>query len=134
MDTYKIAWNQALEIGDPGIDDQHKNLIELIASIPEHDSNKGRAALDAALDYVEHHFAEEEAIMERVGFPLLHAHRNKHKKLTRVLMTYKKEFEEGTEDIYAFREFMFCWIRDHIMEDDQILGSYIKGLSNTNLK
>lgn len=127
MDNYKIAWNQSLEIGDRAVDSQHQHLIELIAAVPEYDSALAQKALQEAMDYAASHFAAEEALMERINYPLSAVHKRAHKKLTRVLVSYKKQFDEGNKDLYAFRQFMYRWIKDHIMDEDQVLGGYIRG-------
>jgi len=126
MDSYKILWNQSLEIGDSTIDGQHQYLIELIAAIPGAESSKSAEALEYALAYTQTHFSEEEALMRSIDYPLLETHANAHKKLTRILMSYKRQYEAGDEDLYSFREFMYRWVRDHIMENDQKLGVFIR--------
>lgn len=126
MDTYRIIWSDTLLIGEDTVDAQHKKLIEMIGAVKERETPDDPRTLAAALEYAGTHFHDEEALMERVGYPELAAHRNDHKRLTRTLGAYKKEYESGKTDLYAFKNFMFSWVRDHIMDEDRKLGLWLK--------
>ena len=125
MDNYKIIWSDLLSIGDKKIDAQHKKLIELIGEVARGKDISQDELLNEVLDYASYHFADEEAYMEKINYPGLKEHRNKHKKLTKVLLTYKKEYEQGEINSLVFREFMFVWVRDHIMDEDRAIGDYL---------
>ncbi len=125
MDTYKIGWNESLSIGNKLIDSQHKMLIELIGAISEFDDSKDDAVLMAAIDYASYHFAAEERHMEKNAYPDIDEHKSTHKKLSKILWSYKRDYDQGKIDLYGFKQFMFCWIRDHIMEDDVKIGAFL---------
>jgi hemerythrin-like metal-binding protein len=126
MDHYRIAWNPTLSIGDSTIDAQHKHLVDLIGQISEGRDAQDALTLNAALEYAAVHFKAEEEVMRRCGFPGLQAHVAQHKFLTRTLVAYVKKVEKGETDLYAFKNFMFTWVRDHIMDEDQKIGLFLR--------
>ncbi len=126
MDTYRIVWDDALLIGNQPVDAQHKRLIETIQSIPEFSTSKDKDVLAEALQYAAEHFSDEEAYMSEIQYPALAAHRIKHKTLTRILMAYARDYDKGKTDLYAFKQFMFRWVRDHIMDEDRKIGIFLK--------
>jgi len=126
VDSYEIVWHDRLLIGEPTVDAQHKRLIAMIAGVSERAGHDDAVLLDAVLDYAATHFADEEHLMRRIGYPGLAAHVNSHKRLTRILIAYHKEYLEGKRDLYAFKNFMFSWVRDHIMDEDREIGLFIQ--------
>ncbi len=126
MEKLRIAWNQSLAIGNEKIDHQHQYLIELISAIPESASQVDSKVLGEALTYAGTHLADEEVLMEEIGYPGLPEHRQSHKKLVHTLLSYKKQYEEGDTDLYSFKQFMFRWVRDHIVDEDQKIGEFIR--------
>ena len=112
-------------MGDPEIDAQHRHLIELIARVPDQAAPGDAELLAAALQYTATHFKAEETYMERVGYPGLAAHRSDHKFLTRTLMVYKQRYDDGETDLYALKQFLFRWVRDHILDEDRKIGAHI---------
>ncbi|MBN2704453.1 MAG: bacteriohemerythrin [Pontiellaceae bacterium] len=124
MKRYRIAWNDKLMIGCEVVDSQHKKLVELIGSIPEYETDRDVEALTETLQYVSTHFSDEEKFMEEIGYPELKHHQNIHKKLTRILLSYKKEYDDSAKDMYSFKQFMFHWVRDHIMDEDRKIGLF----------
>ena len=125
MDHYVIAWSDALLVGDPTIDAQHRRLVELIAGVPDYETADDAALLPEVLDHAAWHFSDEESFMSRIGYPALAAHRDEHKLLTRTLLAYKREYDEGKTDLYNLKHFLFRWIRDHIMDVDRKIGQYL---------
>jgi hemerythrin-like metal-binding protein len=125
VDANVMVWTKSLAIGSPGIDAQHRRLIELIAAIPDRPSRGDEAILVEALRYAATHFAAEEAHMASIGYPGLPAHRNAHRRLTTILGDYKRRFDGGDTDLYSFKQFMFNWVRDHIMDEDRKIGIYL---------
>ncbi len=124
MDDYRIEWNDALLIGNQAVDAQHKRLVEMIQSIPEFSSSRDEKVLLETLEYATAHFSDEETYMRELDYPELKAHANKHKTLTRMLMAYAKDYEKGKTDLYAFKQFMFRWVREHIMDEDKKISAY----------
>lgn len=126
MDTYRIMWDDSLSIGNEYIDEQHKLLIELIKNIPESMTSYDPDILCGALEYAATHFSDEEAFMEEVGYPGLEEQKHLHKKLTRVLKNYERSYRTGKADLYSFKQFMFQWIQNHMMDEDRKIGGFLR--------
>ncbi|MBI5724957.1 MAG: hemerythrin family protein [Planctomycetes bacterium] len=127
MDTCQIAWADSLSVGDGHIDSQHKKLIGLISSISEYiPKPKDKDVMGEAVEYAGTHFGDEEAYMAKIGYPALAAHQTEHKRLAIILMGYKKDFNEGRINMFSFKQFMFLWIRDHIMDTDRKIGEFLR--------
>jgi hemerythrin len=121
----RICWDDQLLVGDPLIDTQHRTLIDFISRIYSGSTEADEAALNVALEYAGTHFAAEEELMKRVGYPHYEEHRRKHIKLTRILLGYKAEYEARSRDLHAFKHFMFHWVREHILEEDRRIGVFL---------
>ena len=52
-------------------------------------------ALNFLLQYTEDHFAEEEQLMQKHGFPELDSHQKKHEYLKNEVLQYKRRFDTG---------------------------------------
>ncbi len=123
-----IKWDDSLLIGNDLIDLQHQMLVGLIGAIPESRSPGDEIALDEAIVYAETHFSDEEAYLEEIGYPATDDHKNMHKKLTRILESYKSDYDDGKTNLYAFKQFMYTWITEHIMKEDKKIGAYLRSL------
>ena len=127
MDSYFIRWESALSVGDDYIDSQHKTLIDKISRVSESPSADDEKLLNDVLDYAATHFVDEEAYMTKIGYPDLQVHRFEHQKLTNMLLAHKQDYDRGIKDLYSFKQFMFRWVRDHIMESDKQIGAFLAG-------
>ena len=123
-----IKWDDSLLIGNDLIDAQHKMLIGLIGAIPESKSPGDELALDEAIVYAETHFVDEEELLEEIGYPKLLEHKEMHKDMSAILETYKRDYDDGKNDLYAFKQFMYAWIRGHIMQEDKKIGAYLRSV------
>jgi hemerythrin len=124
-----IEWDDSLLIDNELIDLQHKKLIGLIAAIPEEKSSGDEQALEAAIVYAETHFADEEELLEQIRYPNTHEHIEMHEKMTAILESYKRDYDEGKTDLSAFKQFMYNWIKDHIMKEDKNIGAFLRSSS-----
>ncbi len=120
-----IEWDDSLLIGNDLIDLQHKRLIGLIGAIPEESSPGDELALDEAIVYAETHFADEEELLEQVEYPAASEHAKMHEKMTAILESYKRDYDDGKTDLSAFKQFMYRWIKEHIMHEDKKIGVYL---------
>jgi hemerythrin len=126
MDNNRLMWVDALALGDPFLDTQHRELIERIAKVPERSCDGDAELLQSVFDYATTHFAEEEAFMAQIGFPGLDAHRKVHKKLMRLLASYHRDFLAGQSDLATFKQFMITWIKDHILVMDREIAAHAR--------
>jgi hemerythrin len=124
MNTEKIIWNEKYSVGIGVIDQQHKQLFELIAKIDlaaeEQASIESISLLFAALtDYTVYHFKEEEkylAVLDKDSFAL---HKKQHEFFIEKLENLKQQSARiGTVSL-GLLYFLKDWLIQHIQIEDQ---------------
>jgi hemerythrin len=126
-----FQWDDSYSVKVGAMDDQHKQLFDIVRElyIAMH-SGKGRHVagdvLTRLIDYTEHHFAAEEAIMEKNHYPDLARHRVEHRDLENKVRAFKQDFEAGTGAItIELMTFLQDWLTNHIQNVDQKYGDYL---------
>ena len=79
-----MTWNDEMSVGVKELDDDHKQLIGMLNMAQETlSSARSREALEEVLDRLVEvtkvHFAHEETLFDRTGFPGAEAHRREHR-------------------------------------------------------
>jgi hemerythrin-like metal-binding protein len=132
-----IIWDERLSTGDPHIDAQHAELHDLVLELGllmEEDSNRvalGEVLFDV-LAYASTHFADEEALMERIGFPGLARQKALHAEFRRVVTVMAERFAAGDETLTAeqVQEQLHEWLVNHVWEEDLQFAVYIRPQGN----
>lgn len=128
----RFQWREAFSVGDGLIDEQHKQLFALLARLHRDIHTRQalavvREALQELLEYTQHHFAEEEALMETVGYPGLNQHKQLHDQLLRRTHEMSERCALGEEDMsIELLEFLNAWLIQHILEQDRAIGNYLR--------
>lgn len=127
-----LDWTDVLDIGLPVIDEQHKQLFaisnDLLSAM---EKGEGEAILSDIFTrlrkYTEYHFSEEEAFMQKIGYPDFQEHAAEHSKLlVRVNVLRKTLLESGDITPDQAADFISDWIIGHIMHRDSEVGTYAK--------
>lgn len=120
----KITWNAAFETGHPPIDTEHRRLVAILNDLADAvETGRGEAVLAAVLtrlhQYCSHHFANEEAYMETVGYEHIEHHRKLHTHLAETVAAYQHRLEIG-ERIRPIEilNFLSDWLVNHIQKED----------------
>ena len=120
-----VEWTEELSVGVPALDRDHRHLIELLNQL--HDvirRNDASEVVGAVLvelaHYTAHHFAAEEELMARAGFPGLDAHRRTHAMLRQRVHDYEMEYRDSPRNVIAAELFDFLcdWLIHHIKTED----------------
>jgi len=90
-----LEWNESFSVGIASIDEEHKGLIALINRLYEGiKENKQDQVLGPIFnelgDYTRSHFAHEEELFARYGYPKAEEHALKHALLVGELKDLKK--------------------------------------------
>jgi len=101
------------------MDDEHKLLIALMNKLHVLHGKHAAAGeqvrvLDELVTYTAKHFADEEAYMERIGYPGLRVHKGVHKQLLERLAGFKSTTRASQalpEDLFVFFK---MWLSAHI--------------------
>ncbi len=132
----KIEWQEYLAVGVEEIDLQHKLLIDkynaFFTAYHEGRVDEEVTRLFGFLEeYVATHFAAEETLQKRIGFPDFLKHRQQHLELTRKVAELKERL--GTEgpdpDLIASAGLLMTgWLIEHISVMDRAIGRFMKGM------
>ncbi len=129
-----LAWTESLSVGNPILDQHHQHLFDLLGQIARIGAgglglDTVRAVFDDLNGYIAYHFTEEEAMMERAGFPFLELHKHSHQTIAmRVADLYAElsvaNVERVTGELY---EFMTGWLVHHIEIEDFEYRPFLAG-------
>jgi hemerythrin len=127
-----MEWSDKLSVGVERIDNEHKRLVILLNELHRAlEAGTGQGALGGVLDgliqYASYHFAHEEDLFLRSGYPGYEKHRLQHQALTAKVLKIYEDFQSGTaaglpEQVM---EFLKNWLSQHIMGADRDFGLYL---------
>ncbi len=124
-------WDPSLNVGIEVIDKQHKRIVDYINEIHDNLGDRDRKVLggviDSMIDYTLTHFAFEEALMERAGYPVLKNHKLVHKSFAQRVQDHKKHFDEGKDVTRQLLGDLQIWLTSHIKRDDQDYAALVRG-------
>jgi len=134
-DRIRITFDPSLETGDSEIDSQHRELFARIDKLLQASRDKrSREEVGQMLtflgDYVVHHFAAEERMMELGDYPRLEAHRAEHQRFVQEFAILYKEYKsEGPTTLFIIRvgNRVTGWLREHIYRTDRMLVDWLRG-------
>ena len=107
----KLAWHPAYECGHPLIDEQHRTLFVdanklLTAILSGFSTVKVSELIDVLIRDVIQHFEDEEAILEKSGFPNVKEHALIHRQLVESAVVLVGRFHAGSLAIGDVFEFL----------------------------
>ncbi|WP_052813192.1 bacteriohemerythrin [Desulfonatronum thioautotrophicum] len=120
-----FQWSDDLTVGIAGIDDQHRTLIELINEL--HSAmkmGKSRSALlhifERLREYTTSHFANEEKLFKKHGYPEAEEHKAAHKAFVDKILEWEKAISSGKSTVsMEVMRFLKQWLAGHIMGVDK---------------
>ena len=119
------------------IDDHHARMFELLDGLLASIASRNVAlvdlqnAKDVGLQYLTEHFAEEEALMAKSGYPNTEQHRGKHLQfVSRMLSLFDNPSDYNTSDVlssaFNVAVALNSWLRHHVYQDDAALMDYVQ--------
>lgn len=128
----EIKWSDELAIGVPMIDDDHRNLLDLVNlyrdAITAGDRTEVKKNFASLFDYTLEHFAREEAYFATIGYTDLPNHQKKHRELVDRVKEINVRIQQDTTDTndLANTDQMICdWLIDHISEEDRKMIGFL---------
>jgi hemerythrin len=120
-----VSWSNEYSVDVRSIDGQHQKLFDMLNEL--HDSMKvgkgGQTApgiLKQLVVYTCEHFADEECMMLRVGYPELAGHKAEHEKLIGEVQKMVHDFEQGKIVLsMELTDFLVQWLQTHIRGCDK---------------
>jgi hemerythrin len=131
-----VEWTTAMEIGHPGIDDQHRQLFDRVNRFAEmvkkdRDFTAAGPVIEFLDEYVRTHFKNEENIMEKEGYPFLDVQKDQHERFTEHFASLKREIKESDGSDWHFLLFkmqvlVVDWLVHHTCGADRHLGRFLR--------
>ncbi|MEG2172220.1 MAG: hemerythrin family protein [Desulfovibrionaceae bacterium] len=131
MQTYQ--WSEALSVGVPEIDEQHKVLVSLLAEVQTNLLDKMSDTdilnvLRRLQKYADVHFQLEEGLMRPIKdtFPSYHQHLTEHHAFSDKVQNLIVHFvQEGHTVAWQLFIFLGDWFMHHIQQTDVTLGEHL---------
>jgi len=140
MDTKQelITWSNRLSCGIKLIDDQHKELVELVNEMFNHvtgndlqEKNYFNRVINDAVSYVKTHFATEEKLMLATKFDGYEEHKKEHESFILAVVENIKDYEAGKRlTLSSFTRFLKDWVLSHIALMDKKYFEYFKKVAS----
>ena len=129
-----LQWSEDLSVGYPLIDDQHRSLFDqferFIVACEERRGPDHLRELFSFLDqYVNRHFRDEEALMDRGNYPEARRHKQQHRYFVDQLAGLKRELETTGPTIQVIirtNKALIYWLTEHIREVDTGLAAHLR--------
>lgn len=127
-----FQWTADCAVGVRQIDEEHQRLFALAEKMHQAMlKGEGKAVLQDLLAglvaYTSYHFAHEEQLMERIGYPGYRAHRAQHEDLRSTAQTMQDRAVSGELTItIEVMQFLMEWVRQHIASSDCRIAAYVK--------
>ncbi len=126
----ELQWSSDLESGIKDIDNQHKELIELINSAhkltEKNEVKKIEALITKLLDYSRYHFSTEEKYFIEYNYPEAEEHKFEHAKLIEKTISKYEQVKNNQETTRSFFAFLKTWWEHHLKFDDKKYRDYFK--------
>lgn len=133
---HNIKWDPALSIGIEAIDTQHQRLVEYLNQLGDAHEQKDRDKVTEILtglsDYTTTHFAFEEQLMEKSGYPLSKEHKGVHDSFVDRLSTLVERHHTGEDVTRKLRSEIQIWLYNHIKREDNDYAPYAEKKLGTN--
>jgi|AGTN01.1.fsa_nt_gi hemerythrin-like metal-binding domain len=119
-----IEWSGAWEVGNAQIDHDHRILLALVNQVSSPETKGDPIAIEFVLDellgYTAIHFAREEELMARAGYPGLEDHKAIHRAMIAEVGQLRNRLVAFTprlgDDLHRF---LGTWLMQHILVEDR---------------
>lgn len=131
-----MEWLDEYNTGIAKLDQQHKKLINAINRLQDaltttYVNKQMATTLKFLVSYTQHHFSEEEELMESIGYPEINHQKRLHIALIRdvreILLKLKNKEKINAKELINF---LIGWLKGHIIEEDLKIGVYVRKLEN----
>ena len=128
-----VYWKKEWELGNELVDTQHKKLISIINKASEKRVSI-QDIVEELIEYAARHFADEEALMQKLGYEEgLEEHRREHNLFRESLLDMSfdlikaKDILEINTKALLLEKFCFLWFNNHFLETDKKFIDFING-------
>jgi len=132
MNDDSIVWTDSYSVGVSAMDEQHKKLVDLINNIfqmcqKENPGTKAdfARAFRGVSEYALTHFSEEEAFLQKSGYPDLPDQKKEHAAFISEIWGQLEKFNKDSAAPLELLHFLKKWLLNHIAVKDKKYGAYL---------
>lgn len=119
---FVIEWRQGFKVNIDQVDAEHQHLFSLVKALNLDSVDK---TVEELLDYVVVHFSNEQALMEKSGYPAFEQHLKLHEEFAGHVADFLGNGDAWTEArVQELRRFLNKWLVGHIMTHDLRFGKW----------
>lgn len=119
---FVIEWRQGFKVNIDQVDEEHQHLFTLVKAL---NLDSVDQTVEELLDYVVVHFSNEQALMEKSGYPAFEQHLKLHEEFAGHVADFLASGDDWTEErIQELRRFLNKWLVGHIMTHDLRFGKW----------
>lgn len=124
-------WLPRLEVQVPELDAQHRELFDRLNRLwdaHQAEDSTGLVELQAfLLEYAEHHFRSEEALMDAAGYDLAVSHKALHQAFRLRIAEFEQRRARVPQAVTGeLLDFLLGWLVQHIAREDKRLGAFLR--------
>ncbi len=125
-----LHWSSDLNTGIEVIDKQHQRIVDYLNELDS--ANEGgnqetvNYVLNQLVDYTLTHFAFEEELQERAGYPFIKAHKRVHEIFTKRVAEFQTRSAAGENVAPELLSMLKIWLINHIKGDDADYAESVK--------
>jgi len=126
-----VQWTDALQMGIKSIDDQHRQLVEMVNGLHDAVEASGQHCPSPELvallkSYAAEHFHIEEGYMQAFAYPEFAAHQEEHQDFCAAVQSLETRCADGTAHPAELLEFLKSWLTNHILDVDMKMGRFLE--------
>jgi hemerythrin len=129
-----FIWKNDYAVGIEKLDKQHKEIITLITDLSRlsvvddiESYETFKIMFSSAVEYLVHHFSEEEEYMEKNNYRNFSEHKKEHEKMKIKMRLMLVNFgKEEKMTIKSVSKYLIEWYKEHITVFDKEMGVYFK--------
>lgn len=126
-----IEWNDSFSVNIVEIDNQHKNLINMINEL-YNAMSKGRSKeimeeiISKMINYADYHFTTEEDLMLKYGYGEYISHKNEHNSFIEKVKKFNEDYKSGALFLSVeVLTFLSTWLKNHILGTDKKYSKFL---------
>ncbi|MDP3426148.1 MAG: bacteriohemerythrin [Humidesulfovibrio sp.] len=126
-----FQWNDSLLTGIKTIDDQHRQLVDMVNALHDSVEEVGQHCpapdLVARLKaYAAEHFHVEEGYMQAFAYPEYEAHLKEHQTFVDAVQTFEDNCASDSANAPEVLDFVKKWLTEHISGVDVAMGRFLQ--------
>lgn len=120
---YRIKWTEDMSVKNFILDEEHKNLINLINLFINYNSNYENSQIDEYIQTLEKlicdHFYHEEKAFEKINFIHANQHIKDHNNFKLIIFKVIKDYRMfGRQNLIKLPKILGRWLINHTLNED----------------